>query len=394
MLDHIVILLIALYKQRVSMGRKTSLRNYLMVALMVGFFILLIIDTQNVLSTGQKAIELCLKVIIPSLFPFFILSRLIFNTGAIHIISRIFEPIVKPLFNLPGTAAFPIIAGWLSGYPAGAKYTADLYEKGMLTKSQAERLLCFCNNSGPLFIVGAVGTGYFNSPELGFILLMCHILGSLTVGIIQRFVFKDKLQPENLQVKDQTCKVTFSSQMLTESIADSINVLLQICGTIIFFAVFVQTLETAGIFDGVSNLISFLTKSDTSSFFRIITAGGFEITYGLSILSHSIIIPTNIKILLTSFLCGFGGVSVFIQVAGLCPKTIKLKKYVCGKLLHGAIASVYTLLFLSKRSIPTMNYSYEIYESGFSKAIIIVYILLLLFLIVYLIKLGFAKKKH
>ena len=106
---------------------------------------------------------------------------------------------------------------------------------------------------------------------------MCHILGSLTVGIIQRFVLKDKLQPENSQVKDQTCKVTFSSQMLTDSIADSFNVLLQICGTIIFFAVFVQTLETAGIFDGVSNLISFLTKSDTSSFFRIITAGGFEI---------------------------------------------------------------------------------------------------------------------
>ena len=307
------------------MRKEISLRDYLMVALLIGFFILLIIDTDNVLSTGQKAIDLCLKVIIPSLLPFFILSRLIFNTGAIHIISRIFEPIIKPLFNLPGTAAFPIIAGWFSGYPAGAKYTADLYNKRLLTKPQAERLLSFCNNSGPLFIVGAIGTGYFNSPELGTILLICHILGSFTVGITQRFIFADKLQPEKLRTTEQKNKVTFSSHMLTDSIMDSINVLLQICGTIIFFAVLVQTLETAGIFTGLSKLVGLITKSDTSNYLRILTAGGFEITYGLFILSRSLLIPTNVKILLTSFLCGFGGISVLTQFAGLCPKTIKLK---------------------------------------------------------------------
>lgn len=374
------------------MRKEISLRDYLMVALLIGFFILLIIDTDNVLSTGQKAIDLCLKVIIPSLLPFFILSRLIFNTGAIHIISRIFEPIIKPLFNLPGTAAFPIIAGWFSGYPAGAKYTADLYNKRLLTKPQAERLLSFCNNSGPLFIVGAIGTGYFNSPELGTILLICHILGSFTVGITQRFIFADKLQPEKLRTTEQKNKVTFSSHMLTDSIMDSINVLLQICGTIIFFAVLVQTLETAGIFTGLSKFVGLITKSDTSNYLRILTAGGFEITYGLFILSRSLLIPTNVKILLTSFLCGFGGISVLTQVAGLCPKTIKLKKYIFGKLLHGFFSSIYTLLFLQNRSIPTMKYSYEIYSTDFPKIISIVYILLLLFLISYLIKVGISKK--
>ena len=227
------------------MKKHANIRGFLIITLLIGLFVLLIIDTEGVLSSGQKAVDLCLKVIIPSLLPFFIISRLILNTGAIHIISRLFEPVIKPLFNLPGAAAFPIIAGWFSGYPAGAKYTADLYKKGLLTTTQAERLLCFCNNSGPLFIVGAVGTGYFNSPGLGIILLVCHMLASFTVGILQRFIFKDNSEESKKAAAEIPVKTEFSSHMLTDAIVDSTGVLLQICGTIIFFAILVQTLETA-----------------------------------------------------------------------------------------------------------------------------------------------------
>lgn len=374
------------------MEKNTNIRGFLIIAMLVGLFILLIIDTEGVLSSGQKAVELCLKVIIPSLLPFFIISRLILNTGSIRTISRLFGPVIKPLFNLPGSAAFPIIAGWFSGYPAGAKYTSDLYKEGHLSNTQAERLLCFCNNSGPLFIVGAVGTGYFNSTRLGFTLLVCHILASFTVGILQRFIFKDR-PADDKKIKDGMLKIKFSSHMLTDAIVDSMAVLMQVCGTIIFFAILVQTLETAGIFSGLSKLISFAFKFDTSDYIKILTAGSFEITYGLFLLSRSTTIPVNVKILLTSFICGFGGFSVFTQVTFFCPEEIRLKKYLYGKLMHGFIASVYTSLFLINRAIPVMTYTDEIYKTDISKEIMLGYIFLLLTIIMYLLVANYRDKK-
>ncbi|NLM11887.1 MAG: sporulation protein [Clostridiaceae bacterium] len=375
------------------MKKHANIRGFLIITLLIGLFVLLIIDTEGVLSSGQKAVDLCLKVIIPSLLPFFIISRLILNTGAIHIISRLFEPVIKPLFNLPGAAAFPIIAGWFSGYPAGAKYTADLYKKGLLTTTQAERLLCFCNNSGPLFIVGAVGTGYFNSPGLGIILLVCHMLASFTVGILQRFIFKDNSEESKKAAAEIPVKTEFSSHMLTDAIVDSTGVLLQICGTIIFFAILVQTLETAGVFSGISKLINFATKVNIADYIKILTAGSFEITYGLFLLSSSMIIPVNLKIILTSFLCGFGGLSVFTQVTFFCPKKIKLKKYLYGKLIHGFIASVYTALFLNNHAIPVMNYTEDIYNTEISKGVMLGNVFLLILLIMYLIIVHCCDKK-
>lgn len=372
------------------MKKNINIRGFLIITSLLGLFVLLITDTEGVLSSGQKAVDLCLKVIIPSLLPFFIISRLILNTGAIHTISRLFGPVIKPLFNLPGEAAFPIIAGWFSGYPAGAKYTSDLYKKGLITRTQAERLLCFCNNSGPLFIVGAVGTGYFNNPRLGFILLACHILASFTVGILQRFIFKDN--SENKKGEAEAAGTEFSSHMLTDAIVDSTAVLLQVCGTIIFFAILVQTLETAGIFSGLSRIIGSAAKFNAPDYVKILTAGSFEITYGLFLLSRSMAIPLNFKILLTSLICGFGGFSVFTQVTFFCPSEIKLKKYLYGKLMHGFIASVYTALFMTNRAIPVMTYAEEIYNTEFSKVVMPGYIFILLILIMYLIIARFSDK--
>lgn len=102
---------------------------YIACVILTGLFILLLINPDSIIESGRKGVNLCLNIIFPSLLPFFVVSRLILDTGAIYPIGRLFEPVMKPVFNLPGNAAFPLIAGWLSGYPAGAKYTADLYEK-------------------------------------------------------------------------------------------------------------------------------------------------------------------------------------------------------------------------------------------------------------------------
>ena len=361
------------------MKRLKAARTYLMAALLTGFFALLLIDPESVLLSGKKAVDLCLNIIIPSLLPFFVISRLILKTGAIHVISRLFRPVIKPLFNLPGQAAFPLITGWFSGYPAGAKYTADLYENGLLTKNEAQRLLAFCNNSGPLFIVGAVGTGFFKSPKLGLLLLVCHLLASISVGITYGLISRIKgvgSEPEK-PVRTEV-KMEVSGHILTDAILDSVKVLLQICGTIIFFAVLVQTLETAGIFTAIGNLFASRQADAFMEGLKAFVAGSLEITYGLYLLSTSAGIPLYLKTLLTAFLCGFAGFSVHTQVTGICPAELKLKEYFWGKLAHGAFAVVYTGLFLANRTIPVMTHDSSLYGEIPVKILLPVYIILLI----------------
>lgn len=361
-------------------------RAYLMAALLLGFFTLLLIDPESVLLSGKKAVDLCLNIIIPSLLPFFVISRLILKTGAIHVISRLFRPFIRPLFNLPGQAAFPLITGWFSGYPSGAKYTADLYESGLLTKNEAQRLLAFCNNSGPLFIAGAVGAGFFKSPKLGLLLLVCHLLASISVGVAYGLISRIKGFAKEAEKPVRTdIKVEVNIHMLTDAILDSVKVLLQISGTILFFAVLVQTLETAGIFTAVGSMLASRQAEVYVEGLKAFVAGSLEITYGLYLLSTSGGIPLYLKTLLTAFLCGFGGFSVHTQVTGLCPKDLKLKEYFWGKLAHGAFAVLYTGLFLANRTIPVMTNDSALYGEVPAKIILAVYILLLIACIISLI---------
>jgi sporulation integral membrane protein YlbJ len=94
---------------------------------------------------------------------------------------------MKPIFNEPGESAIAVIIGTISGYPVGAKVVCSLVRNNKISKEEAERLLAFCNNSGPLFILGTVGIALFGNKTIGFILLITHILASLSVGIIYKF---------------------------------------------------------------------------------------------------------------------------------------------------------------------------------------------------------------
>lgn len=287
---------------------------------------------------------------------------------------------MKPVFNLPGSAAFPLIAGWFSGYPAGAKYTVDLLEKGLLSKNEAQRLLAFCNNSGPLFIVGAIGTGYFQSPRLGLVLLLSHILASVTIGVAAGLISRKKaMDVSGRKAIPESKRPEFNGRILSDAVLNSVMVLLQICGTIFFFAIVVQIMENSGVMDLITNLTALITGQNNlySDISGILLAGSLEITYGLFILSQAVNIPLNSKMLLAAMLCGFGGFSVHMQVTGLCPSGLRFKSYYMGKLFHGILAAIYTGLFLINQSIPVMNSGAFPYGTNILRLLMPIYILML-----------------
>lgn len=164
-----------------------KLKNYTLPLTFLLFTICLILFSSSNLSAAKTGLSLWASSVVPSLFPFFIATELLSKTDIPRLLGKFFNFFMKPLFNIRGEGSFAFIMGIISGYPIGAKIACNFRKKNILNKIECERLLSFTNNSGPLFIIGTVGISMFGSSTIGFLLLITHILASLTVGFIFRF---------------------------------------------------------------------------------------------------------------------------------------------------------------------------------------------------------------
>ena len=111
---------------------------------------------------------LSFKTVLPALFPYFVLSGLAVRLGTAGIPGRPFGRIMERLFHLPGGCAPALLLGLLGGYPVGARTGAELYASGRCSRSELSRLLSFCCNGGPGFILGFLGSGIFHISEVKY----------------------------------------------------------------------------------------------------------------------------------------------------------------------------------------------------------------------------------
>lgn len=306
--------------------------KFLIKVFLILFIIFLIMFSKTNILAVQNAISLFFEKVFPSLFPFFIAADLLSHTNIINILNTILSPIMKPLFNVSGKGAFPFIMGIISGYPTGAKIVSDYRKNNICTKVECERLLAYTNNSGPLFIIGTVGSSLFLSTEIGILLLITHIFGTLTVGIIFRFYKNNYYRNEN--IVDELDIDNFSS-ILTESIFNSFKTTGMIFGFIIMFSIINNILLTSGILKLFPSAIIGSILSTC------------EITNGINYISMIKSSNLTIQLILTSFFLGFGGISVLMQVYSIISKTdLSIKPYILGKLLHGLTSAIYTLIII------------------------------------------------
>ena len=150
-------------------------RNILPMIFCLFIFFLVIFSKSNLVAS-KSGLLLWANNIVPSLLPFFIATELLSYTNVITKLGKILNPIMKPVFNVPGVGSYALIMGIISGYPTGAKIVVDLNKNGLCSNEESERLLAFTNNSGPLFILGTVGISLFGNTQIGFLLLITHIL--------------------------------------------------------------------------------------------------------------------------------------------------------------------------------------------------------------------------
>ena len=330
-----------------------SIKRYILLFSFLIFTICLLTFSSSNLSASKKGLSLWANSVVPSLFPFFVATELLSQTQIPYILGKVLGKIMKPLFNVRGEGSFALIMGFVSGYPVGAKIATNFRQNNICSKEECERLLSFTNNSGPLFIVGTIGISMFGSSAIGILLLITHILSSLTVGFIFRFWKKNSCnlisKSKQNSASNKTIKVSDLGEVLSNSITNSISTILVIGGFVVLFSVIISILKSSHFlsivvitFRPLFNLIQLSPK-----FIAPLFTGLFEITNGIASIASINIKAISINIILASFLLGIGGISIFFQVYSIVSKSdLSIKTYIYGKFLHGIIAAIYTFSFI------------------------------------------------
>ena len=143
------------------------------------FFLIMLLCPQEVFFGASKGLLLWFQTVLPTLLPFMILSGLLISTNSIVYLDRIFGPLFCRLFRTSENASFAIIAGFLCGYPMGAKVTADLLRQERISKAEGQYLLSFCNNTSPMFIISYIMNSFEAITKIGGYIMLFSILISL-----------------------------------------------------------------------------------------------------------------------------------------------------------------------------------------------------------------------
>lgn len=270
------------------------------------------------------SILFCVKIIVPSLFPFLILSNILIESGFAEFFGYILRKPVKLLFNVNGNCAVAILLGSIAGFPVGAKCAAILYEKGLCNKSEAARILPYCNNAGPAFIIGAIGVGIFNDYKVGVLIYISQLLSALICGILLSFPRRTIETPSAVIIKNNS-----DSSAISKSIINAGMSMISICGHICFFSFILDI------------IIKFITHITTNPYIITLICGLFEITSGVKCAGS---IPFGIAI--AGLFCGWSGLSVHMQISSFVkPQGISMKYCLWGKLLQGVLTFI-IILFL------------------------------------------------
>ena len=305
----------------------------------------LMLYPQDSMSAAREGLKLCYNVIIPSLFPFFVLSALVVDLGLAGYIGRALEGLMRPLFNVPGACASAFVLGFVGGYPVGARTALSLYQKGMCTKTEAERLLSFCNNSGPAFILGVVGAGVFASSRVGVLLYLAHAAASICVGLFFRFYRRGKKGREaRVSPKFEAERFTTA---FTGAVKNSFLSTLNICAFVVFFTVVIRLLFLSGALPALARLLGVLLSplGFTQEWAERLLTGAIELSSGVWTLSGAGGMAGRMS--MAAFMLGWAGLSVHCQVLSfLGGSGLSVRTYIAGKFLHGGLAALFTALLV------------------------------------------------
>ncbi len=311
-------------------------------------------------SASLDGLKLWFNVVCPALLPFFICVEILIGLGIVSFFGSTFKPLMRPVFKVPGEGSFGFFMSISSGYPVGARITAKLRQERLCTSVEGQRLLSLCSTSGPLFIIGAVATGIMKNPALGLFLALAHYLSAITVGFLMRYYGKEQESAKKNLISNPVADMLEYRKkdgrpigvLLGDAVKNGVNMILMIGGFVIFFSVIARMLKISGLLSSISAILSKVIPFDavTSDVISSLLIGFLEVTNGAKECAL-LQVPLIYKIIMVSFMMGFGGLSINAQVMSIIAETdLKIGIYFILKLLQGIFASIYSYILVIRFS--------------------------------------------
>ena len=312
------------------------MKKLLYILASLGIFAALLIFPKAAAEAVKDGLIMCAQVIIPSLFPFFIATNLLNELGASKLISNALAPFGAKI-GISGHGVSAFIIGVTGGYPLGAAYIARLRSQGLISRDEASRLIVFCNNSGPAFIVGAAGVGVFSSAAAGFFLYAVHIFAALIFGVMA----SPKAPCDICYDEDIFSPVSFSAA-ITASVRRSADSVIGVCAFVVAFSALNGVLDGMDITWILSGELSYRLGAELC-WCRAWLSGILELGNGIGTMAGLEIRPINLA--LAAFILSWGGLSVHFQTFAMISGTdIKTARYMIGRLIIAIIAASLALL--------------------------------------------------
>lgn len=274
----------------------------------------------------REGLFLCARTVIPSLFPFMVISELLVRCGAGHAAGRILGAPVRALFGLSRAASAPLLLGSLCGFPVGAKVALSLYDRGELSREETTRLLAFCNVPSSGFLIGAVGVSLYGNRRFGVFLFFTALAASLLCGLLFRIL--RPLKKETISIVSASYSIPqIGVSTFTKAISEATASMLSVCACVVFFSSVVGCLSYL------------LTACSVPAFFRALLFGVCEISSGVN--AAAALPSTPLGAALCGFSVGWSGLSVHLQILSLgSGRGISPSPYLLAKALQGLLCGL------------------------------------------------------
>ena len=293
-------------------------------------FLIMLVSPKAVFAGASEGLLLWFQIILPTLFPFLLVTNLLLVTGNMHLINAAFGSFLTRFFGVSPNGSFAVVTGFLCGYPMGAKTAADLSESGYISAEEGRYLLSFCNNSSPVFILNYVVWKTLETDALLIPTLLILMLSPVLVSFFTRTCFLHKKHGFQNLKKNGFSKSAWSFQDIDRCIMDSFETLVKVGGYIILFSVFLSLFGSLPVdIPGISALLPLL-----------------EVTNGL-VLLREMHLPLHNLYPAVLGLTSFGGFCAAAQTQCMVHKAgFPILPYLTQKLAAALTASLMGSLYL------------------------------------------------
>lgn len=328
------------------------MKNIMKCVVLLLFLLILLLYPAPIIAATKTGFLTWAEKVIPALFPFFVLTRLMIYFQVPQMIGKLLAPIFKYLLKISPITFFIMLMSLISGNPSGPKMAREYYDKHLISEREMIGLLYFCNFASPLFIIGTIGVVLYHSSQIGYLLLMSHLVGSFIVFVVCYPYFKSN--------DTQQCQIEFPTQsfatILIDCIESSMQTLIRVGGIIVFYYIISEALSVMHIIDLLNTLLAPLLLILQLETIEPLFAGLLEFTQGVTKLTTTTA-PLDIKLTLTAFIVSFTGLSVHTQTFMFSKGLhISYLKYVGMRLLHSFASAA--LLFIS---FPILNQTEDVF---------------------------------